>query len=71
MSVTVSEQGRAILALCEQKEQLRKHAEECNQRTAHYLKVLKETSNMQKDILTKIAALDEAIEKIASSASNG
>ena len=69
MSVTISEQGKGILALCESKEKLVALAQIQNlyieSITKDFNKNVLDSSKRQKEILEQMAAIDKAIEDIA------
>lgn len=66
--VTITDRAKAVLALSESKEGLLKAAEKCNAHTqtliAEFNRMMKETSDQQKDILEKIAEIDRMIDGI-------
>ena len=63
--VTISEKAKAILALCEGKEELQTKAELLNQEAERLLEELKVISLKQKRILEQQIEIDKTIEKIA------
>ena len=67
--VTISDKAKSLAALCEAKEELAREATKCNAHSQHLVaefhKAMQETSDRQKDILEKMAAVDESIKKIA------
>lgn len=67
--VTISDKAKSLAALCEAKEELTREAAKCNAHTQHLInefhRMMTETSELQKDILEKMAAVEESIKKIA------
>lgn len=69
--VTITDRAKAVLALSEEREGLLKSAEKCNAHTqsliADFHRMMQETSDLQEEILEKIAAIDEIMKKILES----
>lgn len=67
--VTISDKAKSLAALCDAKEELVREANKCNlhmqQLIANFNRMMLETSDLQKDILEKMAAVDESMKKIA------
>ena len=68
--VTITDRAKAVLALAEERERLAKLAEEYNAHTQKLIdsfhKMLKETSDQQKDILEKMGEVDKTIKDLCS-----
>ena len=69
MPVEISDKGKALLALCNEKEKLQNLADAYNEEVKNTVIVfetkMRELSNYQRDILAKMIAVDDAIRDIA------
>jgi len=67
MTVTISPQAQAIIALCEKKVELQHSAEEINNKVHNLILKMKALSDKQAGILTAMGEIDEQIERLAHS----
>lgn len=68
MTVTISDRARSIQALMEERGRLQEQATWCNEHMAklfnEFHRMTKETSDLQREILEKMAAIDKTVEDV-------
>lgn len=67
MTVTISPQAQAILALCEKKIVLQKESEEINHKVRDLILKMKFLSYAQSELIIAMSEIDEQIERLAHS----